>query len=565
SGEVILGASNSIAGDILIDVTGDISLSNSSSIASTLGFQSEGEAGNIAIFSQNLSLDNSSSINASTSGFGNVGNIFIFVDDSVTLTNSSQIRNNVEQGGNGIGGNIFIEAKSVSLLDGSPIGAVVFRDDPGLQLGIDRPGGRGTGGNIFINATDFVLISGVSDLGFSSEIIASTERDARGNAGLIEINTGNLLIEKGGTINTITSNEGNAGLIRINANSLNITEGGQILNTTRDSGDAGDIILNIAEKINIAGEDPTFTARIQEFGEDVVNNQSEKSGIFANTTQNSTGDGGNITITNPNEIILTSGSRIQASSEGLGNGGRISITGDNLDLRDNAEISAFTFSGTGGEIDFNLSELLIIRDDSAITAQAFEDANGGNLDIQALLVALLGNSRIEATAERGDGGFISFTTDGLLVSTDSIIDASSDTGTDGVVETNTPDIDPSQGLIQLPQNVIDANELVAQNACQEGEESSLIVTGKGGLPPNSNPTTAKTDLTEVELIPWQEEPETEIENETEEIPSEVNPDSSLKPAKGWVVNEQGEIFLVSYNPTDKAVRRNTNIPQCQPK
>jgi hypothetical protein len=53
------------------------------------------------------------------------------------------------------------------------------------------------------------------------------------------------------------------------------------------------------------------------------------------------------------------------------------------------------------------------------------------------------------------------------------------------VTLNTPDVDPSRGLAQLPQNLIETNRILA-NSCivrRRGEaQGSFLITGNGGLP-----------------------------------------------------------------------------------
>ncbi|HAJ60518.1 MAG TPA: hypothetical protein DCP31_15665, partial [Cyanobacteria bacterium UBA8543] len=60
------------------------------------------------------------------------------------------------------------------------------------------------------------------------------------------------------------------------------------------------------------------------------------------------------------------------------------------------------------------------------------------------------------------------------------INASSELGINGTVEINTPDVDPSRGLVNLPVAPVDTQ--VAQG-CTGGSaqaQSSFIITGRGG-------------------------------------------------------------------------------------
>ena len=139
-------------------------------------------------------------------------------------------------------------------------------------------------------------------------------------------------------------------------------------------------------------------------------------------------------------------------------------------------------------------------------------------------------------------------------------------GLDGVVRLNTPEIDPSQGLVELPAKVQNPNKLIAQDACKLGKESSLVVTGRGGLPPSSSQD-FNSNWVDVDLIqPIFPEEQSPLES-NQEANAVSSPDAAsqnrLIPAEGWVVNEKGEIFLVTYKFNNS--QRQHNRGYCQPK
>ncbi|MUG92407.1 hypothetical protein F7734_08040 [Scytonema sp. UIC 10036] len=55
----------------------------------------------------------------------------------------------------------------------------------------------------------------------------------------------------------------------------------------------------------------------------------------------------------------------------------------------------------------------------------------------------------------------------------------------GIVQINTPDVDPSQDLVELPENVVDATQQLAQNPCQQDLGSRFFITGRGQISPQS--------------------------------------------------------------------------------
>jgi large exoprotein involved in heme utilization and adhesion len=567
-------------------------------VQSDVKFGANGNGGNIDIKARSLSMDNFSLLSTATSGQGNAGNISMQVDDSITLANTSNIRSNVEQGGVGNGGDIDIKARSLTLTKGAEIGAIVFREENGFR------GGKGKAGNIVINAKDFVDISGVSSVqlpvsfptvGFSSGIFASAERGTTATqpqaAGNITITTGNFNIANGAVVDALTSNDGSGGSITINAKNFTATGGGQVLTTSRGKGDAGDIILNISDRITLSGTDPNFNERFErasKFGlpDDIVNNQGSASGLFANTTAGSTGDGGTIFI-DPRRMVIRDGAGVAVNSQGSGKGGDIRIQAGTLKLDNKAFISGETASNQGGNIKLSINDLLLLRRNSKIstsagTAQAGGD--GGNITINApngFIVAFpKENSDIAANAFEGSGGRVDITAFNLFnIQTLSRDDLVRLLGTEDPIQldpqrlssnditaisqlnptlngdVNIQDInqDPTQGL-ELPEDLGDSSRLITQS-CPVGvarATSRFVITGRGGLPPNPSSPLSSDVL---------------IENRTTNTPPQAthleqsnSTDSVLVEAQGVDIGTGGEIIftakpskLNSYNPLQRNI------------
>jgi large exoprotein involved in heme utilization and adhesion len=108
-----------------------------------------------------------------------------------------------------------------------------------------------------------------------------------------------------------------------------------------------------------------------------------------------------------------------------------------------------------------------------ISTEAGNNGNGGNMNINAKFIVAVPkeDSDIVANAERGRGGNINITTQGIYGlqyrpqrTPLSDITASSQFGVNGTVQINTPGIDPSRGLANLPENLVDTSALIA-NSC----------------------------------------------------------------------------------------------------
>ncbi|HEY9800382.1 MAG TPA: S-layer family protein, partial [Leptolyngbyaceae cyanobacterium] len=625
------------AGDVTINVQGLIHLSGyttqpldggkqllySSGISSQVGLGAIGNGGDVKITAGSLSMNDFSVISSGTFGRGNAGKVSMQVDDFIKLTNFSDIRSMVEPEGVGIGNDIDIKARSLTLIDGSQIGTTVFRERKVIDNGKEKilSGGIGSAGNIEINARDFINISGVSKVstplvdflypstivpttGFSSGLFASAERGSTAispkAAGNITVTTNDFRLTDGAVVNALTSNSGNAGNITINAKTFTATGGGQILTTTRSSGNAGDIILNISDNITLSGRDPNFNERIKQaqvFGEasDIVNNQGSASGIFGNTTFNSQGDGGKISI-DPRTLVILDHAGIGVNSEGKGKGGDININSDNLTLDNHAFISAETASNQGGSIFLKIGDLLLLRRKSNIstnagTAQAGGDGGDIKIDSDFIVALPSEDSNITANAFTGRGGNVNISATSIFgmkyrksPTLRSDITASSQFGITGNVTLNTPNVDPSHGLVELPKNVVDPTEQIAQNPCQRGLASKFIITGRGGLPPSPNEATS-SDTVRVDLVEpapggagaqrrstspsLRDAPRTETLTRTSTLSGQGSEEKgkssvskSIVPAQGWIFDKNGEVMLTGYDPTGTGSQRPVNSDGC---
>jgi large exoprotein involved in heme utilization and adhesion len=203
--------------------------------------------------------------------------------------------------------------------------------------------------------------------------------------------------------------------------------------------------------------------------------------------------------------------------------------------------------------------LLVLRNGSQISARASELGDGGNVEIEAgvgyVIAVPTENSDIIANAERGNGGDIDITTQSIigLIETDSLdprnnpiseINASSEFGLAGNIVINTPGIEPGQGLLELPENLVDASRLVAQG-CSAGStaanpQSEFVVTGRGGLPPNpEQPLQRDAVITNwISLDP-------NGHGSTQAIAPISSSESNIVEAQGWTVNHEGQVFLVA--------------------
>jgi filamentous hemagglutinin family protein len=533
--------------DDRISITGESSNGIPSGIFNLVRENAEGNGGNINIKTATLFLNEGGQVIARTLSKGNAGHITINASYTLALstdtpTNTSAIASLVSPGSRGNGGNIEIQTRSLSLTSGAQISSGVFRASESL------PGGVGNGGNIAIDASESVILSGTGVRGYSSGLFSLTERGATGNAGNINIRTSIFRVTDGAVVNAQTQNSSKGGNIIINSKTFEALGGGQIQSGTTDRGDAGSIFINATEGVTILGSDSTFADRFAKFNTDIVGNDGPASGIFANTTLNSTGKGGNVVI-DTSQVTIRDRATITVSSQGEGDAGNINLQAHLLTLDNQASLTAETNRGQGGNITLNVQERLQLRNNSQISTTS--DGNGGNITIGTRFLIGAGNSDITANSDNAAGGKVIVNAQGIFRTPDSDITATSALGPQfsGIVELNTPEIDPSQGIVEFPQIVINPTTLVAQNPCRQGRKNELTIAGRGGLPPSvtEDLSSDAVQVGLVEPVPPQNKP---IEGKT------IAPAStSIEPAQGWIFNEKGEVVLTAYNPNVTEAQR----------
>jgi large exoprotein involved in heme utilization and adhesion len=228
-----------------------------------------------------------------------------------------------------------------------------------------------------------------------------------------------------------------------------------------------------------------------------------------------------------------------------GNAGELIVKADSLSLDNKAGINAETTFGVGGIIDLQIANGIILKDNSSISAQAFQEADGGNLNIDAGFIVALPNDNndILASAELGKGGNITINTQGFFAANNSI-NASSNLGIDGTIQVNTPDINLQKELEQSELEILTTEQAIASSClANNSKQASFTIGSNGGLPknPNSNYSDANFSLTGVGSLPV-------IPNEASPVPRNFwqrNQNQALIPAEKMVETADGRIFLVT--------------------
>ncbi len=426
------------------------------------------------------------------------GNIDINVNDQFQQ-DGGLITTRINAGGFGQAGNVNVETGALKMTSGAQMTASLA--------------GTGRAGNVNINASESIYLGGYDADGYSTILSSSLRRTGVGNAGSITVNSPQIYVGRGAVITGPAQGKGNGANITLNTNTLDVMDGGQIYTTTERSGNAGTITINARDRVTIAGLDPTYSNSLEN-----TLAIGSSSGLLVNTANTSSGNGGSIQIRTGNLSLRDQG-QINASTVGSGNAGQVNIQASMIDLDNQAEITTLslgsgnggtidltakllrlrdstintqTASGDGGNIFLNISNVTVLRDRSLLSTEARALGNGGDIRIRSPFIVGLENSDIIANAFEGRGGNIGLTTNGILglayrdgVTADNDITASSTFGVNGTVQISNVDVDVNAGLVTLPTDPLDGSRKIA-HSCQSQQESSFVVTGRGGIPPQPN-------------------------------------------------------------------------------
>ncbi|MFG6094106.1 filamentous hemagglutinin N-terminal domain-containing protein [Leptothoe sp. ISB3NOV94-8A] len=498
------------SGQVKIEATGDIIVDGADSfIGSQVVSGATGNSGGISITTGNLSVLNAASVGASTGGEGNSGQVKIEATDNIVVDGTNSFIDSVV-GPRAVGnsGGISITTGNLSVLNNAAISASTF--------------GEGNSGQIKIGATDNIIVDGTDSFIGSQVVLGAT-----GNSDGISITTGNLSVLNAASVGASTFGEGNSGQVKIEAtdniivdgtdsfigsgvalsavgnsggvsittNHLFVLDGASVTSRTEGNGTAGILRLqsNLDTDLNILlseGSSVSALTDSQEDGRDLI--------ILSDRT---------LTIQGPGELTT------ESLGTNTGAAGNLNIFADSVLLDDGVELSTQTASAEGGgNINFFVDGGIILRRGSFINAESTNETpgsgSGGNITLNAGAVVVIPaeNSDIIANAMGGDGGNIRInaagifgfteqsdfrTTDELRANGSSDISASSQSGQQGTINLNA-DFEQTQALDELPDNFINADQLVSSSciARSDDAEGAFVVAGNGGLPQQPDSTTS---------------------------------------------------------------------------
>ncbi|GGA30808.1 CHAT domain-containing protein [Okeania sp. KiyG1] len=408
---------------------GDVNITtNNLSNAEILTLSTHSNSGEVTIESQpqgNLLLSDSSIITSKQVSIKLSENETIQIDVGATQGQSGPV--SILSSGNINLNNVTIESDTKG---DQPAGNVNIYSLGNITLDntdiLSTTNAQGDAGQITLETDQNIQLTN------SSRLQASTE--ATGNAGTINIQANNLNLDQNTSLITETTGAGNPGSITIEAQTLDIGQDAQISATvligSTSTGDGGHITINTNE-LNITGKLGIFaeteasanagilTLSPYKDNPDLDINFSNDGFISASTS--STGNGGNIFISAPENIDISGEGFIAVETSGTGNAGIIDIQTENLTISNGVAISASTEDkGNAGQININTTNFTLEKGTS-LTTETNSAGKAGDIEITTEKLTIGENAQISATAREGAnnteaGGNISINANELFIS-----------------------------------------------------------------------------------------------------------------------------------------------------
>ncbi|WP_353672551.1 filamentous hemagglutinin N-terminal domain-containing protein [Synechocystis sp. LKSZ1] len=413
-----LQASNQKAGDINLQVQEKITFEQASNISNWMGKVTSGDGGQIILQAKSITIKDGSQVSTVNQGSGTIGDIFLTaeqveIDGGLNLIFEGEPLNLTSR----VYSNAYATEQGNS--GNITVATDILRITNGADLGVENfVEGQGNGGDITIHAQKSVLIDG----------------EGKGDLDGIPIVFGSQIASNLGK-----DAIGKSGSIIIETPSLTVSNGARISGSVFGQGEGGLIRLN-APSILVTGEKsdglPSLIDSSLQLGQgkggDIEMNADRVAitqGAQVNASSFAQGDAGNIMI-RTKEFILSGSTSTGApsilgtgiSEKGQGNAGKVDIQADRIELFGGGQIQSTIFGiGNAGEIALKAREIAMsgktsIGAGAGVSTQIGDGGigNAGLINIQAERLTLANGAGIDsATFGQGNAGSIQLAVDHL--------------------------------------------------------------------------------------------------------------------------------------------------------
>ena len=311
---------------------------------------------------------------------GNAGNLTIETQ-RLTIRDGAQISTTARKGGNG--GDLSINASESIQLSGALPNATLRRGSSGIFVSAESPGATGNVGNLNITSPQITVENG-------AKIAAENEGTRLG--GTLSLNVRQLTIQDGGSVQSGSFASGSGGTLTVNnAESVDVIGKGNINSNpvvstlsaaATASGKAGDLNittrnLNIQDGASVTVSSPKGQAgNLTVTAKDIRLNQGS---LTAETAITGGQEGANINLKSLDFLLLQNDSLISAKATGDARGGNITIDADATrgfvvaPPLQNSDIIARASFGNGGNITINARQVFGLTQGKAIPVNRTND------------------------------------------------------------------------------------------------------------------------------------------------------------------------------------------------
>ncbi len=344
-----------------------------------------GRGGDVTVDVGTLELTSGGTVTVSTRGAGDSGDIAVTASQSVRVSGAgvrlknSWIYTATHSGGDG--GNLSIVAPELAVFDSGLIYANTLGDE--TWDGNTLPDGRA--GNISIDVGRLELRTGGA---------VSAGSDSAGHGGGITISAEETIAMSGSGRPNVTgitesgvyawaSDGGDGGDIRLDAPSMTMSEDAAVSTQSDGAGTGGTVHIDVV-RLEMESR-AAISARSSSTGDagmiDVTSGEDIDIRSAAITTEARVADGGNIYIDNHGMFQIIDGAVTAEVRSGFGDGGNISITRPDFLILEGSQIIANAYGGDGGNIMISAKQM--ISDIASVVEASSELGIDGNVRIDA--------------------------------------------------------------------------------------------------------------------------------------------------------------------------------------
>lgn len=432
TGNPTLLANSGSGGSIDLNVSDQVTLDRGFIFT---GSNSLGKAGSLTVNTQQFTAQGGSLISTSSLSSGQAGTITLNAPNgSIEFIGNNRfeiapgdvvVPTTLSLGafGNGEAGSLAINTRQLTIRDGAQVYG---------SVGTGSPSG-GFAADVAVSASESVRVVGATPDGtLSSRLSSDTFGNA--NAGILTINTPHLSVLDGGQISAGTTGSGEAGRLTVQSAQVQVIGQADAITPSRitfdsfGAGDAGG--LNIQTSQLQVAQGGKISARTGGAGQggviDVmapggaVQVDGAGSGLFFDSQ--GTGNARGIKITSE-ELQVRNNGEVTVSSSGTGNAGDIQIDTAKVTIADGGQLAATINAGRGGNIGVRAGDFLLTNS-GQLSVSSKVAGSAGNIQIAADTIQVTDKAQLTASINSGQGGNVSLNSRTLTLSNDALISVS---------------------------------------------------------------------------------------------------------------------------------------------